>query len=127
MICLDRMIIGAFKMHRREGEMIKTSPHQLQLAHNLVLIHILQLLHRVQMLLMFEDMVVPVDEGEVVGGEVSLLLQENLLAILLLTLVVSLMYGDLLLTIHKILSNNLQTLRISLFRYLVVFTKNFVG
>ncbi|WZZ24191.1 hypothetical protein YC2023_007592 [Brassica napus] len=87
-------------MHRRGG-MLKASQHQIRSAHSLVLIHNLQLLHNLQMLQLLEDVVVPGDEGKgvvpVAAVSVSLLLQESLVAILVLTLVVYLMYGALLL------------------------------
>nr|VDD09396.1 unnamed protein product [Brassica oleracea] len=88
-------------MHRRGGGMLKASPHQIRSAHSLLLIHNLQLLHSFQMLQLLEDVAVPGDEGEgvvaVADVSVSLLCQESLVAILVLTLVVYLMYGGLLL------------------------------
>lgn len=97
MIFLIRMILGAFKMHRRGG-MLKASPHQIRSAHNLVLIRNHQLLQLLQLL---EAVAVAGDEGEgvleAVDVSVCLLFQESMVAILLLTLVVYLRYGGLLL------------------------------
>ena len=96
-----RMILGAFTMHRRGGGMLKVSPHQIRSAHSLVLIHNLQLLHSLQMLQLQEDVADHGDEGEgvvaVADVSVRLMFQESLVAILVLTLVVYLMYGGLLL------------------------------